>query len=241
MKQHDSPAWWLHEVLARLRKQSGVTVRQAYANAFQLPSNDIQSVQKALVEAREVIDLLEVSLREIDGINTELFLNPFPKLREFLSIENLETGWGHSDRFPESSLAQFEFAADALSRVAPETRIPNDDLRRISEEISSLFEDVAASDIPKQLKRTILELLAVIRTATESYRIRGTRAINVAVSTALGELLRHQAEVKSSGKDPSLQRFLKLIELLDSLTTKAAPYAKALEASLPYLLLGSGA
>ncbi len=240
MKKQDCRAWWLYDVLSRLRTRQGGNIRQAYAHAFQLPSDDLQSVSKALIEVRDLLEILESDLKQIDGINHQFFLRPFPKARDILSLENLGEGWGHAGRFPEESLAEFRFVADELSKHKPEVRIPEEDIRAFSAEIASLFEKVTASGLPKSLKSTILDLLTVARNAIDSYRIRGSRAMREAVSLAVGEMLRHQEEIKANSGEPALQQFLKLISKIDSLATKVEPYAKAIETALPYLLNMSG-
>lgn len=223
MKQNDCPAWWLHEALTKLKAQPGeMRIREAYAKAFGLDTDEVHVVFKTLGSVLDSVDQFEDRLGEIPNINQTLYRRSFPGVRKSLSLGNLEEQWGRrSGVLSEAVIADFAFVADLLSTHDPEDRIPQDDIIWISSEVDELFALIHEADLPPSLKRSVLELLKLIRDSISAYRIRGAKALKVALHAGLGELMRNHESVKQKKGVPVIDRFLALLLRLDSIVTKA--------------------
>lgn len=160
-----------------------------------------------------------------------------PTIRNVLAVTNLNQQWSSFvEKVPDTALGDLDFCADLLSKHSFSGEISRDELTWIASEIAGLIEDVIASDLPKSLRLTVLDLLQTIQEGVTAYRVRGPRELRKALATSIGELFLRYPECKETKDAPVLGKFWQFVVKLDKIVCKALEYQPLLELALPRLL-----
>ena len=201
--------------------QTGV---KAWAAAFRCDAQ----LEPVLLNLTYAIQLLRETEEEIHEFRpTEridpVWIRPIPKIQTLLFHGNLAADYQSLlvSTFESNTLGLLEFVADGLPQ---ETAIPVTDLESIRSQANELFAEVKRSKLPEGIKKWILEMLAGIIEAINTYHIRGAKGLRKACKSMLADLLDHYGDVAEvKAKEPSLMgKLKKLLEQADTLSAAAS-------------------
>lgn len=204
--------------------------------------NEEFEVAHCLVELRQLINDIENQLRSIEGLDLELYLEPFPRIRNVCRLAALVHGsLGQTmNQLSPSDLTVLKFCANELSKHYSEPVVDEQWLKEFAAQVDALFDEVKESDLIKDLKDFLLKQLEIIRRAIQEYRIRGVERLKEALERVAGSLILHEDLIKKSNDKPEVGKFSKIFNGLVSIVTFASkatpligPAAKAIGLLLP--------
>ncbi len=248
MNPTTNPAARLLNILRRARAvpDGGHTIRHMWCAAFGLPETDLPSLYRALLAMQELVDKVEARVRQQPSLNSQVYLENTPTIREVLAASNLDASCQVVQRrLTADLLKDLVFCGEILALTDPEEAVSEEDIQWIQAEVGDLFDGVAASGLPGELRDPLLDLLEAMRRAIAAYRIRGAAALREALATGLGEIMRLYAEAGGDmevQKEPVVVRTKAFLARLDGIVGKALKYKPLVELVWPYLpnLLGGG-
>jgi hypothetical protein len=240
MIKQDNPAGRLHSLLVTLKTISpNTSIREAWATAFELPPTDVIGIYSNLVRLNDSLADIErdIGLQDVD---TDIFLQHMPQLRQLLSVANLEAPLkSHLILLSEGVLMTLQFCSERLSKSCPETVPDKQTMDELAADMFDLAQKLQQADINKLLKTTLSELLESMRQAIGEYKIRGGRGLRQELFHIL-ERLQRTIPIFNENKDaPEVRSFWTLVERYDTLTSICVN-APAVIASARTMLLGLG-
>jgi hypothetical protein len=149
-------------------------------------------VPKLIHRVTEIIKLTDEAERELDaieGLNKELYLTPFPHIRNTVCglLMNLYTAWNnYSDEFKKTDFRGLQFCSDTLSKFSIEQPIDRAVLLGFLDEVDQFYEQVLASEIHWETKYFILDRLDEVRAAIREYHIRGVEGLRECIGKTIG-------------------------------------------------------
>lgn len=239
MEVKNNPAGRLYDILELARRQSGKeSARKAWAAVFEVDSSDTGTLLQMLADLIDLVHKTKVAIQQFDDANQDLHLRPFRVIENLLSNINFDAPWENwRAKIDDTTLYGLQFSADKLSRISGFTQISSDDIAEVRKTVDELFNSVADSKLPQDLKALLLRNLESIRLALAAYRVRGIDGLRDEIERSFGAVLLHQEEIKeASSTDRNLwEGFFKLVGRLHKLVSLAyvgkelaAPAIKAL-------------
>jgi hypothetical protein len=220
MTKSDNPAGRLYTLQLGVKSQPpNSQMRTAWAAALGLPDSDVISIYSNLVRLNDSLSDIEkdIGLQDVD---TEIYLQHLPKLRQLLSLSNLDvTLASQIGLLNEGVLMTLQFCSERLSKTCPEKVPSEQEMFDLVQDISDLAAKLEKSDINKILKITLSELLESMRQAIAEYRIRGGRGLRQELFYVL-ERLQRTIPLLNENKDVAeVKSFWGIVEKYDTLTS----------------------
>jgi hypothetical protein len=250
-----NPAGRLHAILSTARgtKKERPT-HEAWSAAIGVPLSDtarfFEGMAAVLTLPGEVVSALRRA--GMSGQELELFTTWKAPVDAVLSALNLHQAWNDAKaQLTDVAMHSLQHCDNYLSNHWQEPQLSADDLADIQVRVDTLFEEVASADIDADLKRFSLDHLGKIAAAVRKFRIDGTRPIQQAVQSAVGELAvrkdllgRMWESITGKKVVSALNGFLLLLRIADTsadlyarLQLPAAPEAAELfDADAPKLI-----
>jgi hypothetical protein len=235
------PVGRLHNLLqAALQQSEQKSIRQVWAAVLGIPENDHAAILFGIAETIILVREAKEAISRLEGVNTELYLKPFPQIERVFSNSNLDRPW-NSARSPLDAATMYglQIGSDAVSRVAPEPALTPDDLTAIQEKVDALYDQVIAADLPQQLRSIVLERLDEIRRALKNYLLWGTKGLARAVERAAGAAWVNSELFRAAADNETVMEFFRLLAWIHS-AAKAVGGAKLIGEGLPSSSLGVG-
>jgi hypothetical protein len=186
-----------------------------------------------LTEIIKLTDEAEQELNAIEGLNKELYLTPFPHIRNTVSglLMNLYTLWNnYSDEFKKTDFRGLQFCSDTLSKFSIEQPIDAVVLEEFLDEVDQFYEEVFASEIHWETKYFILDRLDEVRAAIREYRIRGVEGLRECIGKTMGLIYVNPHLLESpDGGSPKAKAKNKFFDLLSRFSTIMDLGIKALQ------------
>lgn len=243
MIKTDNSAGKLYEFLTKLNETNEIFLSQKLAKVLGVEKDNTFALMRGLVELHYLIDDIEARVLSIEGINHQLLLDPLPRLRERLRVNNLNEVTSQSDalRFAKGDVTIIALIAQELSRHYSEEVIRSEQLVEINNEITDLYRMVVESPLDSELKATILHSLEVIRAAIKDYEIRGVIVLHQALATNVGTLVLHKPIFEQASDKEEVSRFKKILVGLDKIVSYAIKVKPLIgpATKIGQLLLGS--
>jgi hypothetical protein len=250
VENNGNPAQRLFDIVVAARRTS--SNRQAslfWADIFDISYNSegVFSVQQELEiisrvnQCRKLVDEVETLLRKNEDIDLAKYLRPFPKLKKlFPSPFGLAYPAANYDELTESDLTILEFCIDGVSKVYKEKVVDENDLKTFLSEIQSLYEQIVDSELDKNLKRILLDMLKIMENAIHEYRIRGVERLGEAIEQLIGIYVFNKEKIENSEIE-EVGRVKKVLSRFGSMYSFAADTVQLLGAGeVITKLLGSG-
>jgi hypothetical protein len=249
MDNLDNPAGRLHNLLLAAKKKetrdSGYHLWATVFDISQNPQKDLPDellveVIYRIIEIRKLVQEAENALRNIPGLNLELYLEPYPRIKDVIRIDKLaSTNYStHLVQLTSGDMALLAVGAEAIAQHHHhEPIIEEIELDTLENEINDLYKEVFKSSINDELKSFILDQLILIRRAIHEYRIRGIARLREGLANILGEILLHSDLLKRHNNDEEFKKFSSLINHLISVVSFTADATQVLEGASKYLPL----
>lgn len=236
----DNPAGRLYKLLRAAKEVSGGSGYTVWGEVFGIqgikikspPSDDhVIEVIHGVVQLKELVAEIEGKLEKIEGINLPLYLAPFARIKEAIKVGHLPMSPYSNVLHPisEGDLMVLVFCAEELARHYSEQRVDEVLLADIFAEVTILFNEVANSDLPQQLKEFILDQLEVIRRGISEYKIRGIERLRETLGELIGAIVIKRDILDVSKEQPEVGRFGGIVARLMSAVTFAADSATLIE------------
>lgn len=229
-----NPAGRLYERLKAAQGVPGKTlVREAWATALDCEATSDAEITRRVVELHALTETVETLIRLLPGLNHDLYLASFARLRRALFPLQLGSPWESSRiQLNDDVMTRLQFCANELGARYSEESVSDTDLQQIAETIESLSAVLAQSDIAVDLKMVLMEQVERLRFAVSIYRIKGARGIKDALQALLGAVVANQQplmELEDKHSD-ILKRVGTLIDKLDTFTARTLKVYRILSA-----------
>ena len=145
---------------------------------------------------------IQEQIKQIGGIDHDLFLRWAPKVESAFSALNLQSRWGQFiDKFDGEVMYGIELCSHTLSQNSPQTNVDHAQVGSLLLEVNELLNEVVnSSNINAHLRRFIIGRLRDVRIALEEYQVLGSRAIEKEVEALIGAITRRPDLWKESRK-----------------------------------------
>lgn len=237
----DNPAGRLYEILDKTRSKSKTSrVRVVWAEVLDIDPNDSLKILSSLTELVKLVAESKKRIQQIQGINTDLYLQPFENIEKAFANLNFTQQWEPiKNLLDEPTMLGLAYCADYLSREAGEKEIDPKKLAELLKAVEALQKEVLASDLPEELKSVLIENLEKMHLSILGYRINGAEGIQRAIEMNLGSVFLHGDLIKAENKKQVMKKFYRL--LLKALEIIGPALGKVLVIDgIERLLLGSG-
>jgi len=209
-----------------VRSQGG-TLMMGWSRVFAIPISqnnvppsfaDDEELVHRILELHKLADEAESDVRALEGINHQLYLRPFPRVRAVLpKISNLQGDFNSvMGQLSEGDMTVLEFCAEELSKRHQEKVADEAILKEIAEEVQALFDSVKDSQLPEDLKKFLLRQLANIRRAVEEYHIRGIERLKEVLEEMVGAVAVNEEVLKREAGTEQLSAFRRIVSKLVS-------------------------
>lgn len=229
----------LHKYLATAVQggQSGEQIKTVWARTFNLEQADAIPIFRFLSHLMDLTDEVELRIKNIDDVNSDLMLRYLDSVREGLSCTNLELPWGHCrQNLTDKALVDLEYCADAITRSYIENPLEESELKTIKDDIDGLFEDLKTSTLDRDLRLLLLDLTEELRRAVAEYEIRGASGLRRALARSVGELILRWKTLEKEKDSSEMQKLISILKTIDVVLMKVLQYRPLIESATPFLL-----
>ncbi len=241
MPNESNPASRLHTLLKQVVSgDPKKRMLEVWADVLEVTDRQDIEVARRLVILNEMLDDAENTIRLNPKLNHTVYLSCFPQIRTVFSPIHLQAS-RDSLAIPHLTpevLARLEFCSEALREDRSEIELEPEELRQLSEELNSLIEAVAASEISSNLRKALLEALESARLAIALYRMYGAKGLRKNLQSMFGFVYAERTALKQASAKNSdvLDRLGKWIDRIDSLSSRALKVHKALSKPVSFLI-----
>jgi hypothetical protein len=173
----NNPAGRLLEICRTFRKkQDSTQVRDIWSEITGVPKTDMATLLARVGVALSLIDATRTSIRRIEGISHDLFLQWEAPVSAGLGKLNFDDGYNIAETrrlINEAVIARLEFCDHELSRHSKEPRITQEELDGILADLKKLGSDVLAADFPPDVKAFFVDKIDLLERAILLLRFNG--------------------------------------------------------------------
>lgn len=240
MFNQENPAGRLYTILSKLKHADGNSdLKHVWADALGIDrKNEIETL-KQVFEIYNLTGEIEKLIRIRPGINHELLLASHSTVEKITSPASFHLRWHQVSKNLESDvLTRLQFCAQELSQFYEEEKVSDEEILEITEIVNFLFDELKNSQIDDAAKLVLLEEIERIRAALSHYRIRGAKGVKEALQATLGAVIVNKSQLEAVAKTnpDTIAKLGKLLDKLDSFSSKALKVHKALTKPVSYLL-----
>ena len=220
----DNPAKRLLAILTEAINVSGKSqqVGHMWAEMFGYSADDTAAIYRIIGPLVDLIDSVELRVKQIEGLNHDLYLRDLPTIRRIVCPDNLQGDW-RTIRKPLDSgaLTGLEFCANELGNRHEEDDVAQDDINRIRGMFSEVFSEVTSSDLNADLKLILYDLLTSAINSLDYYNIHGNDGLKRTVTYTIGVLNLHNERFRSAKESNIVKRAFSAVSSLCSVLVLA--------------------
>lgn len=208
----------------------------------QNPDEAVFDLVRHLIAIKDLFAETEQALKHIEGIDEELYIEPLSRLEKAVSPDRMQSIFRTSFQcLNEADMTALKFIAHVVSQhpTYNEARIPADEIKGMLDELNSLYERIVNSELPVELRNTILDLIDEIRRAINEYRIRGVKGLRNTLALGVGTVIMNREIMEETTNDDDLEALTRMLVRLDkaiSFASKVTPLLQAAANVLPRFL-----
>lgn len=240
-----NPAGRLYKIIdSAYKKPDNTKVRDVWSEVLDCDGQPEAEITRKVVAVYNLCEEVQNLLELIPGINHELFLSAFPKVKRSIFPLNMGSNWQSQKRnLDQGVIATLQFCSEELKKHYSEEAISEQDLQDIKSQIEDLFEFINISKIDPVLRLALLEELERIRSAISMFKINGAKGLKQALQSTLGSVLANQEKISELHKDKPtiLEKIFTLLDKLDTFTSRALKVKKIIADPIIKLLGDGGA
>lgn len=249
MTDKNNGAKRLLQILERAKTITGgnsqLSGLEAWAEVFDIPkpdSKDIplefeETVVSSILQLRKLVDEVEEELRRFEGLDLELYLRPFSRLRYVTRLAFLTNNNFYSvlAQLTEGDMTVLAFCVAKMAELPAEPIITEEQLKELSEDVNALYAQVLESSLENELRTIILDRLQSIKIAIHQYHIRGIVRLREELEKSIGVLVLNEDLIKQSNDREEVKRFGNIVTNLATYISIAANVSKLAEMVTRYL------
>lgn len=234
----------LEEARVAASKNASQSGYRVWAEVFNIsiegnsvPPEAEETVTSSVLQLRKLIDEVEEGLRRFEGLDLELYLKPFPRLREVTRLSLLPSTnfYANLTQLTEGDMTVLAFCAAKIAELPSEPVVTEEQLKELLEDVNALYDQVLESSLESELKRIILGQLNGIRTAIHEYHIRGIARLREELEKSIGVLVLNEDLIKQSNDKEEVKKFGSIITNMATYISIAANLSKLAEMVIRYL------
>ena len=234
-----NPASRLREILeSALSMPPAVHTRHAWCKVFEISDPDSEEalleVQSRLLSLRKLFTDTESALREMPDLNESLFVAPLHRLSKVINLNGLHHGWNnYINHLKTTDMFSLNFIEDLLNRNVDsrENEIPPDEIKALLVDLQELYEAVAASSLPKELKVALLDLIQEMLRGVHEYRVRGAVALKDILAKSIGVVAANKEAIDENRDSEEIQALGRMLTRLDKAYSFAMKMQPVLQAA----------
>jgi hypothetical protein len=213
MEIQNNPAGRLYDILVELQKhQPRIPFRIVLAKVFLIDENDLYNLLKIVFELLVLVKASKEAIKQLQGLNHELYLGPYNKFEKEFGKVNLESNWSNIHQYlDKNTLHLIKIGSDLLNKEKPEKKVDGLDVKALHDEINELIEKIIKSDFDKEFKDLLLENLNQLLSAILLYRIKGINAFKEALEKCIGSYVVNNKEFEEAKKDENQKNIVQSI------------------------------
>lgn len=240
MARNDNAAWRLLHIVERGLQAPNGTIRDFWANAFDVRRDDTAAIFRNLSMLFGLVDEVEEKLRALDDLDRDYYLKHLPAIRKAIGVTNLDQN-ANSIAGPLGgmTLRDIGFWARTLSEGQPDVSLNDDELRALADEVDALFEVVRNADIPDELKRVVLAAIEGIRRAIVEFWLRGTAGLRDELDRAVVMFARFRDDFAAHTGESWFQKLCNFLAKADAAAEKGRKYIPLLKQAAKLLPPGT--
>jgi hypothetical protein len=232
----DNPAKRLLDILNEARTKGNQPISKLWGSVFEIEEIDTSTCYRILGHLNSLVDSVEIRVKQIEGLNHELYLRDLPTIRQIICPRSLDENWNNLKKPLDTGvLTGLEFCANELSQIHSEEEVPDEDIERIRGEFSKLFEEVSSANLDPNLKLILYDLLTSALMSLDQYEILGNDGLKRTIAYTLGVLTLHRDEFISAKEKGIVKKTMSAIKSLCDVVALACK-VKELQASVQSLL-----
>jgi hypothetical protein len=205
-KPPNNPAGRLLKIVRDLKHAPpNTSANDAWASALGIDVSDTGSLLKGIGATLQLGQDTIEAIKRLD-VEHDLFIGHINQI--LMAFQKMNLGSRIHDTIvnvKQEDIVGLTFCDEQLRRKFPEKTLSVNDLKKIHEDIMSLFEEVSKSEIDEYLRQYLLDKLDLLRRAVEMYNVTGIKPIETAIHTVLGSTA-VDSKLKDKLKDSSLSK-----------------------------------
>jgi hypothetical protein len=176
--------------------EASAQTRTAWAHIMGISEDDVSRLLPRIGAVFALIEQTESTLRRIEGLDHERFLQWKPTVSNALKQLNMvdQKIASVKNLLAPEALTHLEYCAYEISKYVRQGDIETETCSRLLEQVAKLSSEVMNASISAELKSFLLSKLDLIERALELYPIQGTQPIEDALDSMLGGMKRQGAE-----------------------------------------------
>lgn len=239
----NNPAGVLLETMRQIRTKSpNITMTDLWAQILRCQPTETQKIVAGVKMLMDLSADAKASVRAYAPGDPEIFLAPFTKIDSFLNSHNLSGLLSnYLSHLDDSTLTALAFTDHVLElKFSNEQPGSTKEVREFVVSLDGLLEECLASNLSQELKDLFVKNLEALRQALIKYRLGGEAAVQTALDTVTGSIIRNKKSINDEIDDAQdlvektagfMGKIEDLITRTQNLATLASPVMNVL---LPY-------
>ena len=246
MVKSDNPAGRLFGVLDAVGKYHNANAPMKSVWGYVLSDADFHAPASTWRQYGALLGLVEegrIWVEQSEVADKSIYLKPFDELARLFDNTNLEeTCDTWKRKLDDTTMVALQFCSVYFSASKKEAEIDQQTLEELQSDVDELIKSAHSSGLPDNFRVMLIESLEEIRRAILEYRLRGAAGLRRAMESGLGGILRFSHEVPeddSGNPEPIIERFLFLLNRLDSIASAALKLKQVAGPIAKFVLPGS--
>jgi hypothetical protein len=179
-------------------------------------------IHYASADILQLIREVREAIVNTHGINQDKYLTPMVIIENTFSQLYLNSQMNiFSNGIELSLISNLSFMSDNLYKDYFESKINEEDLASLRNDVSELVDQILHSDLPVELKELFIKHLELIKSALLNYELLGNEGLYKVIDSFTGAIFRNRDSIDQINDKNKVSFFniIKLIETINKITT----------------------
>ncbi len=173
-----------------IKNPESTTMRRALEQLLDVEDGDDGEFFRRMAVVYELPKTIRNAVVALPGVNHDLLLSELYHVERALPSNNFNAAWIAFQRaIPGSTRYSLKVIADTLDRLAPETKISEQQRDDILDQVRELLDEIAVTDLENDLRLFLTRQLQAMEQAIEEVRIRGEAALREVAERVVGAVV----------------------------------------------------
>lgn len=214
--QTNTAADRLYRIISGVYAAQGENMSIVWARVLHLRSSNRLDVFRGVLSVAELVNEVESVVQRHGGHATPLYVRALDQVRNILA-SGVDIHRSNLNNILKAEVVNdLEHCQAMFYGVDPEVMAPNERLESIKRHVEELFQEVANSNFPDELRNKLLDLLETIRQQISQFEIRGVTALHECLRQALARLMEIYPAVQNQKEKPFFKKLFGVIADINS-------------------------
>ena len=207
----------LYRIVSEVYAAPNESMVTVWAKILHLPSPNRLDVFRGVLSVAELVNEVEGVVRRHGGHAAQLYIRALDQVRNILaSGVDIHRSNLNGILKPEV-VNDLEHCQAMYIEADLELAVPQDQMESIKSRVEELFQDVANSNFPDDLRNKLLDLLEVIRQQISQFEIRGVTALHECLRQSLARLMEIYPAVQNQKDKPFFKKLFSVVTDINSM------------------------